>query len=101
MVVCTVARLFWAERNIEKARNWFQRAAKINPDLGDVYAWWLKFELEHGTQEHQQDVIDKCVHAEPHHGERWCRAAKDPKSWRKKTADILNLVVVELPAVLQ
>ena len=49
LVICTVARLFWAERKIEKARQWFERAVKVNPDLGDVWGWWLKFEQQHGT----------------------------------------------------
>lgn len=49
LIICTVARLFWAERKIEKARQWFERAVKVNPDLGDVWAWWLKFEMQHGT----------------------------------------------------
>jgi pre-mRNA-processing factor 6 len=48
-VLCTVARLFWAERKVEKARSWFGRATKADPDLGDTWAWWLKFELEHGN----------------------------------------------------
>jgi pre-mRNA-processing factor 6 len=99
-VVLTVARLFWSERNIDKARTWFQRALKLDADRGDAYAWWLKFEMEHGTLESQQDVVDKCVHAEPHHGERWCRVAKDPAHWRSKTDEILRMVVVGLPQVL-
>lgn len=49
LIICTVARLFWAERKIEKARQWFERAVKVNPDLGDVWGWWLKFEQQHGT----------------------------------------------------
>lgn len=49
LIICTVARLFWAERKIEKARQWFERAVKINPDMGDVWGWWLKFEQQHGT----------------------------------------------------
>lgn len=48
-VICTVARLFWAERKIEKARQWFGRAVTVDPDRGDSWGWWLKFEREHGT----------------------------------------------------
>jgi pre-mRNA-processing factor 6 len=44
LIICTVARLFWAERKIEKAREWFGRALAQNADLGDIWAWWLKFE---------------------------------------------------------
>ena len=49
LVLCTVARLFWAERKIEKARQWFERAITANPDLGDNWGWWLKFERQHGV----------------------------------------------------
>ncbi|KAF7791453.1 hypothetical protein EIP86_002469 [Pleurotus ostreatoroseus] len=50
LIICTVARLFWAERKIEKARQWFERAVKTNPDIGDIWGWWLKFEQQHGTK---------------------------------------------------
>ena len=53
LLLCTVARLLWAERKIEKAREWFKRAiteaAGKDMDLGDIWGWWLKFEREHGT----------------------------------------------------
>ena len=35
---------------IERARDWFGRATATDPDLGDVWAWWLKFERQHGTE---------------------------------------------------
>lgn len=49
-VIVTVARLFWAERKIEKARDWFGRAVAADPDYGDAWAWWWKFEKQHGTE---------------------------------------------------
>ena len=49
IIICTVARLFWAERKVEKARQWFGRAIAADSDQGDSWAWWLKFEYEHGT----------------------------------------------------
>ena len=56
LIISTVARLFWTERKIEKARQWFERAVKINQDIGDIWGWWLKFERQHGTQ-----VSNLCV----------------------------------------
>jgi hypothetical protein len=51
LVLYTIARLFWADRKIDKARDWFGRATKEGGrDIGDVWAWWLKFEREYGTQ---------------------------------------------------
>lgn len=47
---CTHFRLFWSERKITKAREWFLRTVKIEPDLGDAWALFYKFELQHGTE---------------------------------------------------
>ena len=33
-----------------QARDWFERAIKVDTDLGDTFANWLKFEICHGTQ---------------------------------------------------
>ncbi|KAJ3189197.1 Pre-mRNA-processing factor 6 [Gaertneriomyces sp. JEL0708] len=100
LVVITIARLFWSERKVDKARNWFSRAVKTNPDLGDSWAWWLRFERQHGTLEQQQEVINKCLAAEPRHGERWQGVAKDMKNVGKTTVDILELVAAQLSNVI-
>ncbi|XP_032112840.1 uncharacterized protein C20orf204 homolog isoform X3 [Sapajus apella] len=42
--------LFWSERKITKAREWFHRTVKIDSDLGDAWAFFYKFELQHGTE---------------------------------------------------
>ncbi|KAL6303914.1 PRP1 splicing factor, N-terminal-domain-containing protein [Sparassis latifolia] len=96
LILCTVARLFWAERKIEKARQWFERAISANPDLGDIWAWWLKFERQHGTSEQQEEVIKKCIAAEPHHSPAWQSIAKDVKDTGEGTRDILELVAATL-----
>lgn len=42
------------EHKLKKAREWFQRAVKIDPDLGDTWGNFYKFELLHGTEVSQQ-----------------------------------------------
>ncbi|KAA1474753.1 hypothetical protein DENSPDRAFT_804612 [Dentipellis sp. KUC8613] len=96
LVICTVARLFWAERKIEKARQWFGRSVAANPDVGDTWAWWLKFERQHGTKEHQDDVINKSVAAEPLHGATWQAIAKADENMGKSVKEILELVAAAL-----
>ncbi|KAI0086964.1 PRP1 splicing factor, N-terminal-domain-containing protein [Irpex rosettiformis] len=96
LIIATVARLFWAERKIEKARQWFERAVKVNPDLGDVWGWWLKFEQQHGTTEYQEEVIKGCVVAEPHHGHVWQTIAKDTTNIGRNTKDVLDVVAATL-----
>jgi len=88
-VIVTVARLFWAERKVDKARNWFNRAVKTDADIGDHWAWYLKFEMQHGDSPKQLDVIKRCVEAEPHHGELWCKVSKDMANVGKSTEQIL------------
>ncbi|KAJ7937298.1 PRP1 splicing factor, N-terminal-domain-containing protein [Mycena leptocephala] len=92
VIICTVARLFWAERKIEKARQWFGRAVATDPDLGDSWAWWLKFERQHGTEEHRDEVRKKCVAAEPHHSPMWQSVAKDTRYTGKSITEILEMV---------
>ncbi|KAJ2354474.1 U4/U6 x U5 tri-snRNP complex subunit Prp1, partial [Coemansia sp. RSA 2618] len=91
-VTVAVARLFWAERRVDKARVWFERAARADPDYGDVWAWWLRFERE----QHEPDaraiaaIEDACAKAEPRHGRYWPQAAKDPTNARLPINDILH-----------
>jgi len=96
LVICTVARLFWAERKIEKARQWFDRAVGAGPDFGDTWGWWLKFERQHGTTVQQEDVVRRCVGAEPHHGVTWQPIAKDDSNRGKSIKGILELVTTTL-----
>ena len=102
-----------------KAREWFQRAVKIEPDLGDTWAYFYKFELQNGTevlilyncqllfqnygclfvllQAQQESVLKKCIMAEPRHGEMWCAISKDVSNWQKHTDQLLPLVTKSLP----
>jgi pre-mRNA-processing factor 6 len=119
----TVARIFWGERRLEKAMTWFEKAIVSNSDLGDAWAWYYKFLLQHGTdvwsylpfslafsflpndgpsltpvrpQEKRADVISKCILSEPKHGELWQSIAKDPANAYKSTEDILKVVADSL-----
>ncbi|EEY14294.1 pre-mRNA-splicing factor prp1 [Verticillium alfalfae VaMs.102] len=115
-----VARLFWGERKLEKAQNWFEKALVLDSNNGDTWAWYYKFLLQHGTevseppfgldagrtppvheannctQEKRGEVITKCVLVEPRHGEYWQAIAKRPANARKGTEEILNLVANSL-----
>lgn len=110
----TVARIFWGERKLEKAQNWFEKSILLDSDLGDTWAWYYKFLMQHGTdvsllwvpvikhkkliynQEKRADVEAKCVLSEPKHGEIWQSVAKDPKNASKHTDEILKIVVGKL-----
>jgi pre-mRNA-processing factor 6 len=92
----TIARIFWGERKLEKAQNWFEKAIVLDSDLGDTWAWYYKFLLQHGTDEKRADVVSKCIMSEPRHGEVWQKVAKDPKNAGKDLEEILKIVVGKL-----
>ncbi|KAI9048476.1 hypothetical protein LZ554_007311 [Drepanopeziza brunnea f. sp. 'monogermtubi'] len=92
----TIARIFWGERRLEKAQNWFEKAILLDSDLGDTWAWYFKFLLQHGTDEKRADVIAKLILSEPRHGEVWQSVAKDPKNVGKSQEEILRTVVTKL-----
>lgn len=97
LVVLTIARVFWSERKLDKARSWLEKAAAADPDQGEIWAWWLKFEQQHGTTEQQEAVIEKCRLAEPKHGSIWQAVSKDPGHAGWSSQQILTEVVSRLP----
>ncbi|KAM7536518.1 hypothetical protein Aperf_G00000083204 [Anoplocephala perfoliata] len=97
LVLLAVAKMFWAERLTSKARSWFLRTVKLESDLGDAWAYFYKFELLHGTEDQQKEVLTRCIAAEPRHGEAWCRVSKDVRNWRLRAADVLRMVAESLP----
>lgn len=98
-VLLAGAKLLWSERKVTRAREWFVRTCRVNPDFGDAWAYAYKFELIHGDEEKQAEVRKRCITAEPRHGEHWQQLAKDVLNWRKKTEEILEMVAkeVEIP----
>ena len=89
-VFITVARLFYAERAVGVAGN------RGDADFGNAWAWWLKFEQQHGTVAQRDDVVERCELAESKHGDIWPTVAKDPAHARKSTTDVLRLVAKSL-----
>jgi pre-mRNA-processing factor 6 len=96
LVIVAVASLFASERKNEKARKWFERAVKLNSDLGDSWVKYYALELEIGTVETQTKIKERCVKEEPHHGEIWCSIMKDMPNRRKSVGDILELVAQKI-----
>ena len=88
----TVARVFWGERRLEKAANWFEKAILLDADLGDTWAWYFKFLSQHGTEDKVQDIISKATGNEPKHGEVWQGVTKDPRTAGLSTEKVLRKV---------
>jgi pre-mRNA-processing factor 6 len=101
-VLVALGKLFWGQRKIEKARTWFNRSVTEpngNPDIGDSWAWFYKFELQHGTEEHREALVKRVIVADPHHGDYWVQVSKRDENARLKPDQILKKVVLLLPNV--
>ncbi|RKO97704.1 hypothetical protein CXG81DRAFT_4888, partial [Caulochytrium protostelioides] len=90
-VLLVVARLFAAERKIDRARTWFRHAVTSDSDLGDAWAYWYRFEMEHGTAAARARLIGQCRDADPRHGELWQAVSKALPHLGKPTEAILPL----------
>ncbi|GJM91116.1 hypothetical protein PR202_ga07460 [Eleusine coracana subsp. coracana] len=95
-VIAAVANLFWQDRKVDKARNWFNRAVTLAPDIGDFWVSYYRFELQHGNADTQRDVLRRCVAAEPKHGEKWQAITKAVENSHLSVEALLKKAVVAL-----
>ncbi|CAL0332905.1 unnamed protein product [Lupinus luteus] len=93
-VIAAVAKLFWNDSKVDKARTWLNRAVTLAPDIGDFWALLYKFELQHGNEDIQKDVLKRCVAAEPKHGEKCQAISKAIENSHQPTEGILKKAVV-------
>ena len=99
-VISAVAMLLWRSRKIRRARKWFHRAVTLDPDLGDAWAAYYKFELEQlhngSTNKVLEDVVEQCRKADPHHGELWCSVTKKTENAHKQIPELLELAAKQV-----
>ena len=62
--------------------------------IGDFWALYYKFELQHGTVDTQKDVLKRCVAAEPKHGEKWQAISKAVENSHLPVEALLKKAVV-------
>ncbi|KAI6672736.1 hypothetical protein NL676_000642 [Syzygium grande] len=68
----------------------------LKPDVGDFWALYYKFELQHRTKDTQKDVLMRSVTAEPKYGEKWQVILKVVENSHQPTKAISKKVVVAL-----
>lgn len=95
-IILAAGELFWSLHKINSARVWLKRAVSKNNDLGDFWGLLYVFELQNGTAELQEEVLQSCVRADPHHGSVWASIRKKKENRRKSIADILKLVADQM-----
>merc|ERR1711868_28903 len=84
IVLLAVAKLFWAERKVQKCREWLTRTVKLEPDFGDAWIYFYRFECLHGTTDQQSDVLLRC------------KNSKNIKHWKQKTEFFLIAAAKEI-----
>ncbi|KAM5546596.1 hypothetical protein ABKV19_002401 [Rosa sericea] len=100
-VNAAVAKLLWHERKIDRARTKLNLAVTHAPDIGDFWTLYYKFELQNGTEDTRKDVLERCVAAQPKHGEKWQTISKAVENWHQPTEAILKKAVKEDAATAQ
>ena len=80
-LVCTIGRIFWDQRKLEKAANWLAKAVKADPDIGDTWGWYYKFLIETTSLLDESarperevkvtDLLAEMAKADPKHGLLW------------------------------
>ena len=95
-IVAAVAQLFWSDNKVEKARSWFQRAVKLEPDNGDLWAALYRFEQAHGDADQRASVVVAGQQADPKHGQRWPGFSKAVENTHASFQDVLEKVAVDL-----
>jgi tetratricopeptide (TPR) repeat protein len=76
-ILNSIARIFWREGAITKARNWFRKSISADPDFGDTWIQLYKFEKEQNNLKEVEKVIEECKNADPKHGNLWCKISKE------------------------
>ncbi|QDZ22821.1 pre-mRNA splicing factor [Chloropicon primus] len=104
-VVSAVAQLFMVDHKTEKARSWFNRSVTLDPDAGDLWAHYYRFECYYGgntnsggvgTGEREREVERRCVEADPKHGERWQRISKTLPKDQASTQNVLAKTALDI-----
>ncbi|KAI8545948.1 hypothetical protein RHMOL_Rhmol07G0077300 [Rhododendron molle] len=95
-VIAAIAKLFWHDRKVDKARSYLNRAVTLGPDIGDFWALFYKFEIQYGTEETRADILKRCIAADPKHGEKWQALSKAVENSHQPTEAILKKVAVAL-----
>lgn len=91
-----IAKVFWTEQKVEKVKKWLENACTVNKDNGDAWAHRLRYEMEFGNSNSQQEVIDEFLAAEPRHGQAWSSEAKRVENWRRDKVEIIKKVAREI-----
>ncbi|XP_053992594.1 pre-mRNA-processing factor 6-like [Hylaeus volcanicus] len=80
-VILAIAKLFWANGKLAKARRWMNRTVTLNSKFGDAWGAYFLLELALGNDATRTEVIKNCTKCAPNAGIDWNRVVKKPCHW--------------------
>lgn len=95
-LLSTIAQQFWLESKLDHARKWFTRSVQANPNNGDAWSMWYKFEQQHGSQTDLEKLQTALEQASPRHGLVWQTVSKHPSNIGLPKTNIMQLVADKL-----
>jgi pre-mRNA-processing factor 6 len=91
-VLVEAAKLLWREQKIGQAREWLNRAVKVDADYGDALATLYAFEQRHGTRDRLAVLEERAESNGPKYGALWTRVSKRPGNESLSVLDVLRAV---------
>jgi pre-mRNA-processing factor 6 len=92
-VMLEAGKLFWRERKVARARDWFKRSVKLSPEFGDAWATLYAFELSCDADGENVTSVEGQVRlAAPKYGDLWTKVSKSPGNENLNVLDILHQV---------
>ena len=92
LVIVSVAKLFWKDKKYEKAKKWFERGIALDPNNGDIWAFYWRFLFECEGKESAEEIKKKCIEQDPRGGKLWNMVKKGDDGWKFKTFQLLEKV---------
>lgn len=95
-VILGVAKQFWREKKLEKAKKWLDRSIECNKDYGDAWVYYYKFAKSQNDNDLADELLRRSNDADPHHGRLWIKYTKRVENWKLKPAQIILLAVADV-----
>lgn len=88
-ILLAVAKIFFRLGEVKKSRKWFNKAVECAPRFGDSWAYFYKLEKIFGDENNMQEVVKRCVLADPNYGREWNKFRDDIATWGLQTTEEL------------
>ena len=89
-IMMTIGNLYSIEKDTQNARKWYENAIRENGDIGDIWLFYYKMEVEEGQKENYELLASRFEEAEPRHGIIWPKIKKEVGNWNKDLKELIK-----------